>query len=249
MNVIVIALAGISSRFNENKADKILKGIYYIGDPRKTILYSILKKCNGCKRVILVGGYEYESLEKYIYTYQQEFSFVIELVYNPFYDCYGSGYSLWKGLQRCLISEKKVKIIFVEGDLYFDEKSFERIKRSELNCITYNREPIYSNKAVVAYINGQNQIKYIFNTKHGLLQIEEPFCMLMNSGQIWKFVDSDRVEELMYELKEEEWKGTNLIFIERYFRTISSQDREIIALEEWENCNTRDDYLLNMRKL
>lgn len=242
MGIAVITAAGVSSRFNENEDEKILKCIYSERNPRKTILYSILKKCEGFERVIVVGGYQYGNLEKYMDSYQQEFGFKIELVYNPHYEIYGSGYSLWKGLEKCFADGETSDITFIEGDLCFDEQSFERIKQSGLNCITYNRHPIYSSKAVVAYVDKEGKLKYAFNTAHELLQIEEPFSMLIHSGQLWKFTDTDRVRLLMNQMAEEEWQGTNLVFIEKYFWTIPRDDREFIALEEWENCNTREDY-------
>lgn len=249
MSIAIITVAGVSSRFNEGHEDKALKGIYFAGNPRKTILYSILGKCMDCDRVILVGGYQYESLERYIQTYQQEFPFRIEMVYNSFYEAYGSGYSLRKGLEKCLAGGELSDIILIEGDLCFDKESFERVKKSKQSCVTYNHQPIYSNKAVAAYVNEEEQIKYVFNATHGLLEITEPFSMLMNSGQIWKFADVDRVRLLMQEMTREEWQGTNLVFVEKYFAGIPRGKREILALEEWENCNTRYDYTQNMEKL
>lgn len=249
MGIAIITVAGISSRFNEGRKENVLKGIYSTGNPRKTLLYSILKKCAGCDRVILVGGYQYKHLEEYIDTYRREFPFEIEMVYNPFYETYGSGYSLWKGLERCFAEGGLSDIMLIEGDLIFDKKSFERIKNSKLSCVTYNYQPIYSNKAVVAYINEKQQIKYVFNTAHGLLRITEPFSMLMNSGQIWKFAEPDRVERLMREMAAEEWQGTNLVFVEKYFEGVSEGKREMVALERWENCNTRYDYIKNWGRL
>lgn len=243
MNRAIITVAGVSSRFNENEEDKVLKCIYSTGDDRKTILYSILRKCEGYDKVVIVGGYQYERLLEYINTYGQEFSFEIESVYNSAYEIYGSGYSLWKGLEKCLEGEEPSGITFIEGDLCFDAESFEQIKNSEWSCVSYNHKPIYSNKAVVAYINQEEQIKYVYNISHGLLQITEPFSMLMNSGQMWKFADWDRVKEIVNTMSEAEWQGTNLVFVEKYFAGIAPDKREIIAIKEWENCNTREDYL------
>lgn len=249
MKVAIITVAGVSSRFNENEEDKVLKCIYSVGDARKTILYSILRKCEGYQKVIIVGGYQYDNLLEYINTYGQEFSFEIEMVYNAAYEKYGSGYSLWKGIEKCAQIGAPADITFVEGDLCFDAESFEQLKNSELSCVSYNHKPIYSNKAVVAYINQEEQIKYVFNVSHGLLQITEPFSMLMNSGQMWKFADWNRVEELINTMSEAEWQGTNLVFVEKYFEGISSTKREIVAIKEWENCNTRRDYLQSIELL
>ena len=43
-------------------------------------------------------------------------------------------------------------------------------------------------------------------------------------------------------VNKEEWKGTNLIFVEKYFRTIGRDKYELITLGNWVNCNTLDDF-------
>ena len=62
MKTVIVAVAGMSIRFNQDMAEPVLKGIYTEGDVRKTLLYSILRKCKGFDRVVLVGGYQYEKL-------------------------------------------------------------------------------------------------------------------------------------------------------------------------------------------
>ncbi|MCX4343429.1 MAG: hypothetical protein OSJ53_06025 [Kineothrix sp.] len=249
MCVAIITMAGVSSRFNEGQGKKILKGIYFEESPKQTLLYSILRKCSGCKKVVLVGGYQYENLNGYVDGCRNEFPFEIEVVYNSFYERYGSGYSLRKGLERCFSRKEFSNIILIEGDLYFDSESFEQIRKSELNCITYNYQPIFSNKAVIAYMDKMERIRYAFNVTHGLLQISEPFSMVINSGQIWKFADVDRVEWMLSGMDEKEWQGTNLVFIEKYFEGISKEKIGFFGLKEWENCNTREDYRKNKNKL
>lgn len=239
----MVAVAGMSSRFNENQKDEVLKGTYMISDERKTLLYSILRKCKGLDKVVLVGGYQYENLEKYVQQYREEFLFPIELVYNPKFRELGTGYTLKVGLEACLKIPDCEEIIIIEGDLFFDEESFERVKSSDCSVATYNYHTIDSRKAVIAYINKEKTLKYIFNTKHGSAEIKEPFLEIYNSGQIWKFTEIGQVRQLMKKLPEEVWRGTNLLFIEAYFKAIQESARELIALETWENCNTRMDYL------
>jgi len=36
---------------------------------------------------------------------------------------------------------------------------------------------------------------YIYNTRHGVLEINEPFTAIFNSAHIWKFVQPDKVAE------------------------------------------------------
>lgn len=249
MKIAIVAVAGMSSRFNENEKHEVLKGIYRLSDGRKTLLYSILRKCVGMDKVILVGGYQYENLEKYVLQYQKEFPFFIELVYNPYFKELGTGYTLKVGLEASLKERNCEEITMIEGDLFFDEASFERVKASSYSVATYNYKPIDSRKAVIAYLNQEKVLKYIFSTNHGAVQITEPFLKIYNSGQIWKFTDIDCVLQLMRELPEEVWRGTNLLFIEIYFAQMREKKREMLPLKIWENCNTRMDYLKYEKQL
>ena len=83
-------------------------------------------------------------------------------------------------------------------------------------------------------------IHYVYDTSHSMLQINEPFLGIFNSGQIWKFSDSDIMRKTFYELTEEEWQGTNLVYVERYFKKV--ENRDIITFKEWINCNTVEDF-------
>lgn len=248
MKTAIIAVAGVSSRFNENESEPVLKGIYTETDYRKTLLYSILRKCKGYDKVVLVGGYQYEQLEKYVSDCKGEFPFQIQLVYNPYYRELGTGYTLKIGLEQCL-REKCSEITVIEGDLFFDEESFDRIKTARRNVATYNDKTIYSNKAVIAYVNQEKKLKYVFSTNHGAVEIKEPFLEIYNSGQIWKFTNTELVEKLLADLPKEAWEGTNLKFIETYFSEIKEDEREMLPLKIWENCNTRLDYLKYAQQL
>ena len=248
MKIAVIAVAGVSSRFNENVNEPVLKGIYTTSDYKKTLLYSILKKCNGYDKVILVGGYQYDNLQQYVYSCRDDFSFEIQLVYNPYYQEYGTGYTLKVGLEQCLQGECS-EITLIEGDLFFDKLSFERVKRSKKNVVTYSEKAIHSNKAVIAYVNQNKKIKYVFSSNHDAVQIQEPFWEIYNSGQIWKFTNIDRVKKILKESSDSMWIGTNLKFVEEYFEEIAESEREILCIDIWENCNTKDDYLNNVEQL
>ena len=74
MKYAIITVAGMSKRFNENHDIAKLKCIYYEGDERSTLLYSILNRCEGIDKVIIVGGYQYEVLVDYINKFRREFS-------------------------------------------------------------------------------------------------------------------------------------------------------------------------------
>lgn len=249
MKIAIVAVAGVSSRFNQDESEAVLKGIYTMTDYRKTLLYSILRKCRGLDKVVLVGGYQYEKLESYIRAYKEEFPFPIQMVYNPHYSNLGTGCTLNVGLEECLKEENCSEIVLIEGDLFFDEASFDLVKASNRSVATYNHKVIYSNKAVIAYVDLQKRLRYVFSTSHGAVQIPEPFLEVYNSGQIWKFADIDLARKLMRELPQEAWEGTNLRFIEAYFGKVKEGDWEMLPIEKWENCNTRSDYLKYVSQL
>ena len=66
MRIAIITVAGISNRFNHGVKDKVLKAIYYEGDPRRTLLFRQCRQCRDMDRIILVGGYQYEALSSYV---------------------------------------------------------------------------------------------------------------------------------------------------------------------------------------
>jgi len=249
MQIAIIPVAGISKRFNEDADGSVLKVIYTETDYKKTLLYSILKKCNGFDKVILVGGYRYKELQEYMKLCETDFTFPVQLEYNPNYSGYGTGYSLKVGLDACIREPGCDEITLIEGDLFFDEKSFAKVKISDKNVATYNHKVIYSNKAVIAYVDLQKKLHYVFSTSHGAVQIEEPFLEVYNSGQIWKFADMELVRKLVQELPDAAWEGTNLRFIEAYFARVDEGKRIMLPLEIWENCNTRMDYVKYVEQL
>lgn len=123
-----------------------------------------------------------------------------------------------------------------------DKNSFNKVYDSKTNVITYNTEPIYADKAVVYYYDEKYNIHYIYDTNHQLIEINEPMRGIFNSGQIWKFVDRLRIKNVYGNMTLNEWKGTNLNFIQKYFMGIERDQCEAIRLDKWINCNTIDDY-------
>ena len=137
---------------------------------------------------------------------------------------------------------KPDEVLFVEGDLDIDGDSFDRVVRSEKSVLTYTSEPIYANKAVVLYQDGDGRYKYAFNSAHGLLTIDEPFSCILNSGQTWKFVNPDALKAANDGFEQFEIDGTNLRIIQRYIEKVPAESIELIKLNRWTNCNTKDDY-------
>ncbi len=243
MKAAIITVAGISSRFNEGVPEdkKELKVIYSEGGVQDTLLYHLLRKCSYADKIILVGGYQYEKLESFCRTeIASEFP-QVELVKNDHYEDLASGYSLFLGIRKAM-EYNPDEVLFIEGDLDIDDESFERVAHSEKSVLTYTNEPIYAKKAVVLYQDGYGRYKYAFNSSHGLLTIGEPFSCILNSGQTWKFMNADALKTANDEFEEFEVDGTNLRLIQRYIEKVPADSIELIKLDRWINCNTREDY-------
>ena len=242
MKTAIITVAGISSRFNtgvsENK--KELKAIYTEeGNPKNTLLYHLLQKCDFADKIVIVGGYKFENLKKYCMGLEKIFLDRIDLIYNEHYEDLASGYSLYLGLQKALCNDVK-EILFVEGDLDVDNDSFNRVIDSQKSVLTYNNEPIYANKAVVLYRDDKSHYRYAFNSNHGMLLIGSPFSCILNSGQVWKFTEIDALKKASTAFYNETKDETNLRIIQNYLD--EGIEVELIPLKRWTNCNTKSDF-------
>lgn len=237
LKILLITVAGMSKRFSESVGKECLKCIYYNQGIEESLLYRLLHQSESFDKYILVGGFMFEELQKEIEQHFKEMQNKIILVKNDKYKEYGSGYSLYKGLEEA-VKLQFDELIFTEGDLFFDRASFRKIVSAEKNVITYNRDPIWANKAVAFYFDQNYQIHYTYDGNHRVLEIVEPFLGIFNSGQVWKFFEFDRVKNIMKSMNEEAWKGTNLVFIQKYFESMQNQKYELIGFENWINCNT-----------
>ena len=166
------------------------------------------------------------------------------MVNNSHFFDLSSGYSLYLGINKAISTISDIdEILFVEGDLDIDDESFLNVVNSNKNVLTFNYEPIYSNKAVVLYKNDKNRFCYVFNSQHGLLNINEAFECIFNSGQLWKFKDIDALKISNKFFKENSIEDSNLAIIQKYLDLLDDTESiEIIGLKHWVNCNTRDDY-------
>ena len=247
MKIVIITVAGVSSRFNKDipEDDKLLKCLYYEEDSNNTLIYQMLKKSDYADKIIIVGGYKYSDLENYIENIVcQDLKEKITLVCNDHYSDLSSGYSLYLGIDYALSNFEDIdEVLFVEGDLDIDDESFDKVIKSPKNVLTFNHEPIYSNKAVVLYQNENDEYHYLFNSDHGLLSLSEPFKAVFNSGQTWKFQEMKLLKIANDNFKENLIEDTNLGIIQKYFDLVeNADDIEIIGLNRWVNCNTRKDY-------
>ena len=231
----------MSSRFNKDTKEDVLKCLYYEDTPVYSLIsLQVHKVFDLVEEIIVVGGYKYEDLEKFIRNEMKDVNYKMKLVYNDHYHDYGSGYSLLKGIE--VVSEKANEITFIEGDLFFDTESVEKIITSKKDVISVNNEPILSNKAVALYFDANTYPHYIYDTSHSCLEIREPFTAIYNSGQMWKFMNPTRVREICQFLTSEQEQGTNLEIIQKYFGAYKSSQLDIVRIGLWFNCNTVADY-------
>lgn len=238
----------MSSRFNRDTKEDVLKCLYHEGATSKSLLsQQVHMSYELVDEIIVVGGYKYEDLVDFIRKELKDVNSKMKCVYNEHYHDYGSGYSLLKGIE--VVSEETDEIIFIEGDLFFNQESLESIINSPKNVISINNEPIKSDKAVVLYFDEQHYPHYIYDTNHTCLEIHEPFTAIYNSGQMWKFQDPTRVWEICQFLTPEQEQGTNLEIIQRYFGAMKENWLDIVEIRKWYNCNTVADYRRAIKEL
>lgn len=241
MKILIVTVAGSSTRFSKSVGYDVLKCLYHVNSFSESLLYQIINKHRGFDKYVIVGGYKYDELEKAVNNELTDCRDKIELVYNEHYVDLGSGYSLYCGMKKAL-EYNPSEIIFAEGDLFIDKESFTEVFNSDRSVVTVNNDPILANKAVAFYFDINNKIRYIYDTGHSSLKIDEPFLSIHNSGQIWKFSDKKLLNEVFENTDLKEWEGTNLVFVEKYFRQLNADRFEIIRFKDWINCNTVNDF-------
>ena len=239
MKYLIITVAGTATRFNRDTQEDTLKCLYYTDDAKFALLSQLLNNCGVYDKYIIVGGYLYEKLEQFVKKELNSYGDKIELVYNEHFQDYGSGYSLYKGIESV---RESGEVTFVEGDLYFTGETFKKVYDSENSVITINREPIYSNKAVALYVNAEGKPRYLYDTNHHTLTVPEPFKAIFNSGQMWKFKSSERLHEVVNSLSEKQLQDTNLEIVQAYFGELNAEEYDVVIFNEWYNCNTVADY-------
>lgn len=240
MKILLLTVAGTSSRFSKSIGRHCLKCIYYEHDFSESLLYKMVRKDLSFDKIIIVGGYKFEELKAAINENFADLKDRIILVENPYYEKYGSGYSLYVGLGHALKMGFD-ELIFAEGDLWIDDESFSKVLSVKGDAITYNRETIFSDKAVVFYFDVLHKVHYLYDTTHKYLEIKEPFLSVYNSAQIWKIASYEHFKRVFKIMPESEWRTTNLVFIQKYFGETDGQFA-LIEIKNWLNCNTVDDF-------
>ena len=240
LRILIVTVAGMSSRFSESLGRPCLKCLYYKNSIEESLLYNILHQ-EEFDCYVIVGGFMYDALKTAIENDFKEYEGKLLLVKNDHFSDYGSGYSLYLALQK-IQGMNFDEVIFAEGDLFVDKESFRKICDNATNVITCNTDLILASKAVAFYFDRDYMIHYIYDTEHSILEIKEPFQGIFNSGQIWKFADADRLRNVMQRIPEASWQGTNLVFVQEYFGNLPKSEYEIVTFRKWVNCNTVSDY-------
>lgn len=232
MKALIITVAGSSTRFSRSIGKECLKCIYYEEDFTQSLLYKTVYRDLSFDKYVIVGGYKFDELKRAVDLYLQSVKDKIVLINNEKYAEYGSGYSLYLGLQYVVDGEFD-EVVFAEGDLWVDGESFAAVLNSPQDVITFNRDTIDALKSVVFYFDKDNYVHYLYDTAHNSLEIKEPFLSVYNSGQIWKFKHIQRVKDAFYSLGGDKWQGTNLVFIQKYFGEIKNGGFELVEMKKW----------------
>lgn len=243
MNALVITVAGVSSRFSESVGEVTLKCIYHENDARETLLRRILLMAEGrFDRIVIVGGFKLEDLCEYLEAWTPgSLKDKITVVDNQHFSDWGSGWSLYLGLEE-LRDSSLDSVVFVEGDLCFDEGTFEAICDTPGDVLTCTDHVVDASLSVAFYCDMEMHPHYIYDVLHGAMCIREPFTRIYNSGQVWRFADCARLFEAVDALPENSHRGTNLEIINEYYSSMSLDDVAVIRFGTWFNCNRIEDY-------
>lgn len=238
MKVFITTVAGMSTRFNQGHTDPVLKCLYHTERTSECILYRLLRQAEeaGFDRLIVVGGYRYQDLQRAIGEYKGR---SVELVYNPRWQDSGSMYSLYYG---ALASAGASEILFCEGDIITDNESFRQLAAARKDSFAIAREPVFADRSVAAYQGSDDRLHYLYDTNHGALTFPPSIKAIFHSAQAWKISDAETFMRMNAQLSETERQGTNLVLIERYFQRRQIEEINPVTMEHWINCNTREDF-------
>lgn len=241
MKILVVTVAGMARRFSESVGKDFLKCLYYKENPMEALLFQMLRQASSFDRYIIVGGFLFEELTEFIEKNLSDLKDKILLVKNGHFADYGSCYSLYLGIKR---AEEfgYGQLVFTEGDLFLDKETFRQICDTKSDVVTSNGEDICADSAVAFYYDMESRIHYLYDTEHKALRIQEPFTAVYNSGQVWKFVNKERLERIAGNLSKEELIGTNLVIIQKYFGLLKRKEYQQLRFQRWVNCNTLADF-------
>lgn len=238
---LLITSAGLSTRFSKSVGHDVLKITYHEGEPKRSLLGFQLDMASRLELapIILVVGYRSSEVRAFVSAYYPGRD--ITIVENTRYRDLGTCYSFVLGVRKA--QQMGVDdLVYMEGDLVIDRPSLQNLLSAPGNAISSTGELITGASSVAFYVAEDGLLHYIYDTQHRALHIPEPFTILGNSGQVWKFSDTGQLYEVADSLDETELAGTNLIPIERYFQQVGTKDITWVQFADWVNCNEVDDY-------
>lgn len=238
MRSFITTVAGQSTRFNQGHTDPVLKCLYHTEKTPECTLHRLLRQAGsvGFDHLIVVGGYRYQELQCAMEDYGGP---PVELVYNPRWQDSGSMYSLYYG---ALAAKGATEILFCEGDVITDSESFRRLASAQGDSFSIARDPIFADRSVAAYQGSDDRLHYLFDTNHGALTFPPNIKAIFHSAQAWKIGHGETFIHMNEQLTETERRGTNLVLIGRYFQRQPMEKLNLITIEHWINCNTREDF-------
>ena len=238
--VAIVTLAGCSSRFSKSVGCECHKSLYKEREGDQCLLdwqLSLLRR-HDFDSIVLVGGYQFDRLK--VEVEDKYADWPITLVMNDHYADWGSCYSLCLGIDA--VPGDATSVVFIEGDLLFDDAGFGNLVAVEDNAITATKSIVDARTSVAFYVSGKGKLGYVYDTKHAALCIDEPFVQIGNSGQVWQFADVDRLREAARHCHETQWRGTNLLPILDYYSEVAATSIRVCMFDVWFNCNTINDY-------
>ena len=236
----IVTLAGTSSRFSRSVGRECHKSLFREHPQDDSLLdwqLSLLERF-GFANIVLVGGYKFDELVSMVNLRYADWP--ITVVRNDHYSDWGSCYSLCLGIDA--VPDDSTSVTFLEGDLLFDGEAFAELLSIEDDAITANKSIVDARTSVAFYVSRSGRLRYIYDTAHSSLKIEEPFIRIGNSGQVWQFANAKRLKACALRCGETEWHGTNLLPIIDYYSTVDACAIRICSFDKWFNCNTISDY-------
>lgn len=236
----IVTLAGTSSRFSKSVGRECHKSLFREQPQDGSLLdwqLSLLQRTEFA-RIVLIGGYKFTELDAAVSSKYADWP--ITLVRNDHYSDRGSCYSLCLGIDA--VPDDSTSVTFLEGDLLFDDNAFAELLSVEDDAITANKSIVDARTSVAFYISRSGRLRYVYDTTHSSLKIDEPFIRIGNSGQVWQFANVKRLKACSLRCGEAEWSGTNLLPIIDYYSTIDAKAIRICSFDKWFNCNTISDY-------
>lgn len=129
LQVIVLA-AGTGSRLRPH-TENLPKAMIPLSDGRSLLSHtlSVLGKDPRVGDIVIVGGYEYDVLRRYVET---QWNGRCRMVFNPDYAAKGPVYSVLRGLEQC--SDGRF-VTIMNGDTWFSESALRLVTRIAVDAV------------------------------------------------------------------------------------------------------------------